>query len=52
MTSTGPKPRGGHGRRLMGTIGELMFTVGLILLLFVGYQLIWTNVSAAQAADQ
>lgn len=36
----------------MGTIGELMFTVGLILLLFVGYQLIWTNISAAQAADR
>ena len=36
----------------MGTIGELMFTVGLILLLFVGYQLLWTNMSAAQAADR
>ena len=36
----------------MGTVGELMFTVGLILLLFVGYQLIWTNISAAQAAER
>ena len=52
MTSTGRKSRGGHTRRLMGTVGELMFTVGLILLLFVGYQLIWTNISAAQAAER
>jgi sortase A len=29
-----------------------MFTVGVILLLFVGYQLWWTNYSAAQAAAQ
>jgi sortase A len=28
-----------------------MFTVGLVLLLFVGYQLWWTNVSAARAAQ-
>jgi sortase A len=35
----------------MGIVGELIFTLGLVLLLFVGYQLIWTNFSAAQAAD-
>jgi sortase A len=29
-----------------------MITTGVILLLFVGYQLLWTNYSAAQAADQ
>lgn len=52
MTGTGPTQRRRRGRRLIGTIGELMFTVGLILLLFVGYQLLWTNMSAAQAADR
>jgi sortase A len=28
-----------------------MFTVGLVLLLFVAYQLVWTNMSSARAAD-
>lgn len=52
MTTTVPRPRGGRGIRILGTVGEVMFTVGLILLLFVGYQLWWTNYSAAQAAEQ
>ena len=28
------------------TLGELMITMGLVLLLFVAYQLVWTNVAA------
>lgn len=30
-------------------LGELLITVGLVLLLFVAYQLVWTNVEAGRA---
>ena len=33
-------------------LGELLITVGVLLLLFVAYQLMWTNVTAQRAADQ
>jgi sortase A len=33
-------------------LGELLITVGVLLLLFVAYQLLWTNVTAQRAADQ
>lgn len=33
-------------------LGELLITAGLVLLLFVAYQLWWTNVEAHRAADQ
>jgi sortase A len=33
-------------------LGELLITVGVLLLLFVAYQLLWTNVTAERAADQ
>lgn len=36
----------------MGVLGELLITVGVLLLLFVAYQLLWTNVTAQRAADQ
>lgn len=36
----------------MGVIGELLITLGVVLLLFVAYQLWWTNVVADRAADQ
>lgn len=52
MTSTSGRPRGRRGRRILGNVGELLFTLGLVLMLFVGYQLVWSNVSAARAADQ
>lgn len=32
-------------------LGELCVTAGVVLLLFVGYQLVWTNVLAHRAAD-
>jgi sortase A len=32
--------------------GELLITLGVLLLLFVAYQLLWTNVTAQRAADQ
>jgi sortase A len=39
-------------RRRLADLGEVLFTLGVILMLFVGYQLWWTNVSAARAAEQ
>lgn len=36
----------------VGVFGELLITVGVLLLLFVAYQLMWTNVTAQRAADQ
>ncbi len=39
-------------RAVIRGIGELCITAGLVLLLFAAYQLVWTNVEAAQAQDQ
>ena len=36
----------------VGVLGELLITLGVLLLLFVAYQLLWTNVTAQRAADQ
>jgi sortase A len=36
----------------VGVLGELLITLGVLLLLFVAYQLLWTNVTALRAADQ
>ena len=36
----------------VGVLGELLITVGVLLLLFVAYQLMWTNVTAQRASDQ
>ena len=33
-------------------LGELLITAGLVVLLFVAYQLVWTNFEAHRAADQ
>jgi sortase A len=35
----------------VGVFGELLITLGVLLLLFVAYQLLWTNVTAQRAAD-
>lgn len=37
--------------RVVGVLGEILITFGALLLLFVGYQLWWTNVEAGRAAD-
>lgn len=39
-------------RGLLGLLGELLITVGAFLLLFVGWQLIWTDVVADADAGQ
>ncbi len=36
----------------MGILGELLITFGILVLLFVVYQLFWTNVTAQRAAEQ
>lgn len=40
------------GRRVVRTIGEILITLGVVLLLFSVYQLFWTNVSADLATQQ
>ena len=37
-------------RRTVGVVGELLITAGVVVLLFVAYQLVWTNVQADRAA--
>ena len=41
-----------RGWAAVGVIGELLITFGVLLLLFVVYQLLWTNVTAQRAADE
>jgi sortase A len=44
-------PQPSTANRVLGVVGELSMTVGVVLLLFVAYQLWWTNVSADHAAQ-
>jgi sortase A len=54
-TPVTPAPRtrsaGGAARAVLRVVGELMITVGVLLLLLVAYQLWWTNVEADRAAE-
>ena len=45
-------PARSRGWAVVGIVGELLITVGVLLLLLVAYQLWWTNVEADRAADQ
>jgi sortase A len=50
----GPAPRRGSAspfRVAVRTLGELMITFGVIMLLLVVYQLYWTNIQAGRAQD-
>lgn len=38
-------------RRAVGFLGELLITAGVVVLLFVAYQLVWTNVQADRVAN-
>jgi sortase A len=38
-------------RVISRTLGEVLVTAGVVVLLFVGYQLVWTNVQADRAAQ-
>ncbi|MFD9126015.1 class E sortase [Kitasatospora sp. NPDC059571] len=48
-----PLPRPRERRRVVvaRTVGEVFITLGLVMLLFVAYQLWWTNVQADASAD-
>ncbi len=50
-TGTPPSSRSA-GQWIIQILGELLITVGFILLLFVAWQLWWTNISANKAQDQ
>ncbi len=39
-------------RRLVGGLGELLITAGVLVLLFVGWQLWWTDVVADRQQEQ
>ena len=47
-----PGRRGGVGSAIIGVVGEILITVGLILALFVVWQLWWTDVEAAQVQTE
>jgi sortase A len=48
-----PRPRRtSPGRMLVHVIGELMITVGVVMLLLVVYQLFWTNIESNHKAHQ
>ena len=44
------RPASARGRLVVRTVGEVLLTLGVLLLLFVFYQLVWTNVTADRAA--
>ena len=51
MTATSTAPRGSRNLQLLSrTVGEVLLTLGVLILLFVAYQLVWTNVQADRAA--
>lgn len=45
-------PRGGAGSALLGVVGELLITAGVLLGLYVVYQLWWTDVVGVQAQTE
>lgn len=56
VTTTGTRrhrarSRGNAARTAVRGLGELLITAGLVLLLFVAYQLVWTNFEAHRAQD-
>lgn len=44
------RPGGGAAHRAVALLGELLLTLGVVVLLFCAYQLWWTNVTAGQAS--
>lgn len=50
--STGRARAADAGRAVARGVGELLITAGLVLLLFVAYQLVWTNFVARQAQGE
>lgn len=54
MTRTGIRPRRkiSVGQRLLGAFGEILITLGIVLLLFVAWELWWTNIDANRTQNQ
>ncbi len=50
QTQEAPQRRPSRAWTAVGVLGELLITFGVVLLLFVAYQLLWTNVTAQRAA--
>lgn len=46
------RPKATAGQRLLGGIGEILITLGIVLLLFVGWELWWTNIDANRAQSE
>ena len=46
------RPKPSAGSRIAGFFGELLITLGVVLMLFVVWQLWWTNIDAAKAQGQ
>jgi sortase A len=51
VAARAPRRRGAGARTAARGVGELLITAGLVLLLFVAYQLVWTNFEASRAQD-
>lgn len=49
---TPPKTRPSIGRKIVGVIGEILITLGLILAGFIVYQVWWTGVLADRAQEE
>ena len=49
MSDDSAARRSSTTRRIFSIVGEILVTAGLVLLLFVGWQLYWTDVLAARA---
>jgi sortase A len=49
---TPQRPTSSRAWGVVGVLGEVLITLGVLLLLLVAYQLWWTNVEANRAADQ
>jgi sortase A len=47
-----PRPAAARAWSAVGVLGELLITLGVVLMLLVVYQLWWTNVEASRAADE
>ncbi len=49
MTDPQPRPQLTRSRRVIGVVGEVLITLGVLVLLFVVWQLWWTDVLAGRA---
>ncbi|MGX1751095.1 class E sortase [Glutamicibacter protophormiae] len=46
------RPRQSLGGRIAGFFGELLITLGIVLMLYVAWELWWTNIDSAQAQQE